>query len=191
MPDNLPVRTGLKPNLWAVDLWEDEAVNPSPPVDIEALYEPIFNRPKRAVELPIIRELIAPLPHRIRNSLMKDFYTDEKREGRDNALLLISKRLQQMLFVWKSYPFYKLPYLQPVRGDENDDEEEIKSAIKFKAPRKLMPASDVSFASIIMGVDRDDKNYKADAEQNIDSPFLGYELLRQRKSKRMTAVANR
>ncbi|WBJ95715.1 replication endonuclease [Shewanella sp. MTB7] len=190
MPDNLPVRTGLKPNLWAVDLWEDEAVNPSPPVDIEALYESIFNRPKRAIELPMIRELIAPLPHRIRNSLMKDFYTDEKREGRDNALLLVSKRLQQMLLVWKSYPFYKLPYLQPVGGDEND-EEEIKPAIRFKAPRKLMPASDVSFVSIIMGIDRDDKHYNDEVEQDIHPPFLGYELLRQRKSKRMTAVANR
>ncbi|MEC4729157.1 hypothetical protein HWQ46_27055, partial [Shewanella sp. D64] len=138
----------------------------------------------------MIRELIAPLPHRIRNSLMKDFYTDEKREGRDNALLLVSKRLQQMLLVWKSYPFYKLPYLQPVGGDEND-EEEIKPAIRFKAPRKLMPASDVSFVSIIMGIDRDDKHYNDEVEQDIHPPFLGYELLRQRKSKRMTAVANR
>lgn len=157
-------------------------------IDTAALYQPMFECQAPQFNLEHIREWIAPLPHRIRNQLMRDYDVIGKHQGKSIAMVQLRKKLQLLLKVWHSYPFHDLPYLSAVRGDENDDEA-IKAAPQYSAPRYRAPVSTATYFDFING-DVDQKDTTTLPALSLTSPFRGYEFLRQRKSKRLDSIAS-
>ncbi|GGE76102.1 replication endonuclease [Shewanella carassii] len=172
---------------WQVDLWQPLAGRRRHLVNTELLYRPLFERQTPLAGPEFIRELLAPLPHRIRNKLQQDYH----RAGANaNALEQLQQSVKQLLAVWKSYPFHHLPYLQAVRGSEHDDEPLLPRR-NNSAPRQKSPVSDITYFDVLAGkAPAEVDNSEPQETTSHHSPFRGYECLRQRKSKRLQTLAN-
>ena len=133
-----------------------------------------------------IRLWISPLPHRIRTKLMRDYDNASKKKNEQEAKMLLRVALTQLIEVYKQYPFHNLPYLNSASVD---DFGRVNAGAKKQLTISTSAEADGTHFDFILNGETVNDSSESNYTVEQKSPFLGYEFLKERKSKRLKQVA--